>query len=300
MRIYTRAEWNARPPTKVMKHYPKKGIMIHHTASGHNAPQSEAKDLQYQYDCQGWHMRDHNASDILQGVTIFPSGRIVEGRMPWDSDNGAIYNWGGGAVDYVGIENDGTFNGDRYMGDTQYESLVWLCAENVRRGIVPVNFEIKGHRQVYPCRPGDPKPTGCPGNLLDQFVTNGKLERDVRKELEGKEEDMIFGYVVDFKEVAPNDGYKHVYVAAEGWYDLGWVKGICTLLIKNESDEIAVIDVFTTPFSDGKKVSAPPRNDEQSRTAVNMAEFAPKSGFATTLKTNTEITPQLSIIAEKV
>lgn len=186
MRIYTRAEWSARSPTKQMQHYRKRYIIIHHTASG-NGVMSEAADLRYQYNCQGWHTAEHDATDILQAFTVFASGRIVEGRMPWDSDNGAIYNAGGGAVDGVGIECDGTFYGRDMTSAAQYEALVWLCAEIVKR----CNIDTRqarwtfGHREIYPCRLGDPKSTACPGNLLAQFVTNGKLQKDVLALLQG-------------------------------------------------------------------------------------------------------------------
>jgi hypothetical protein len=182
MRIYTRAEWNARPPSgAIPSGLAKKYIIIHHTASG-NEVQSEAADLSYQYSCQGWHMAQYNAVDILQGFTVFKSGRVMEGRMPWDSNNGAIYNAGGGQVDGVGIECDGTFYADgALMGATQYNALVALCREIVARCRIDTTQDrwIYGHREIYPCRPGDPKETSCPGNLLAQFVTNGKLQRDV-------------------------------------------------------------------------------------------------------------------------
>jgi len=185
MRIYTRTEWNAVPPkSKLPSGLKKKGFLIHHTASG-NGILSLEQEKRQQKRWQIQHMgpyTNYKGRDILHGATVFKSGRVFEGRMPWDSNNGAAYNAG---YDWFGIECDGTFYYEgQYMELTQYKPLVELCAYLHRLKGFPLVF--KGHKQI----PGNA--TACPGLLLQQFLLNNKLKRDVKAFLKGqpKEDDM--------------------------------------------------------------------------------------------------------------
>ena len=109
-----------------------------------------------------------------------------------------------------------------------------------------------------------------------------------------QEEDELYE-VIDFKSVQGN-GNLEIFVASEGWYDLGARKGNAYLVIKNESDTPANIQVFTTPFGTVPTFAIPPRSDQNSRLVVDMSKYAPTGGFATTVKSdNPNIVPQLVI-----
>ena len=112
-----------------------------------------------------------------------------------------------------------------------------------------------------------------------------------------KEDTMIYA-VVDFKEDVPQDG-RHVYVAAEGWWDLPDKRANTYLIIKNESDKVANIEVTFTPHSGVFTYAIPPKNDEKSRWELDLVTKAPKNGFATTVKSDVSIVPQISILGDK-
>jgi len=114
------------------------------------------------------------------------------------------------------------------------------------------------------------------------------------------EEDTMIVYPVDFKEVEMQ-GEQHVYVASEGWWDLPAYRANCYLIIKNESEKDATnVEVFTTPFGPGLKIANIPKNtNPASRYAVDMVKYAPKGGFATTVKSKVPIVPQLVIWGDK-
>lgn len=173
MRIYTRAEWGALPPkSKLPSGLTKKGFLIHHTASGNGVltlEQEKAQQRAWQIQHMGAYT-DHKGQDILHGASVFKSGRVFEGRMPWDSNNGAAYNAG---YEWFGIECDGNFYGSHYMGNVQYQALVEFCAYIHKLKGFPLVF--KGHREI----PGND--TACPGNLMHQFINNGKLKNDVAR-----------------------------------------------------------------------------------------------------------------------
>jgi hypothetical protein len=108
---------------------------------------------------------------------------------------------------------------------------------------------------------------------------------------------MIYA-VLDFKEQEAQDG-KHVYVAAEGWWDLPDKRANTYLIIKNESDKIATIEVTFTPHTGVFNYTIPPRADEKSRWELDLVTKAPKNGFATTVKSDVPVVCQMSIIGDK-
>ena len=179
MRIIPRSESGLAPPLRpVYGGYPKQAIIIHHTCSP-NGILSLAAERSIMRAWQLDHETKYNAKDILQAFTVFQSGRIYENRIPYDSDNGAIYNEGGWSYRGIGIECQGDFRRGVYMDDLQYQSLVFLCKSLVGPVIPVSRLQVYGHMQLPPCRPGDKHPTDCPANLLPQFVLNNKLYRDI-------------------------------------------------------------------------------------------------------------------------
>lgn len=124
-----------------------------------------------------------------------------------------------------------------------------------------------------------------------------------------EEEDEMFEVVVPFERVADQtrvleNGKKevqHVWVASEGWWDLAQAAGSCYLVIKNESDAVAPVDIFTTPGGGNGHYDLPDKDNPGSRGVINMQALgAPKGGFATTVKsTNPSIVPQITILAKE-
>lgn len=175
MRIYTRQEIGLRPPRyPVHGGYQKQYFVIHNTASPNYGPgRTFEQDASMVRMWQDYQMRTYPAAkDILENFHVMQSGRLLEGRMPLDSDGGAAYNAGGIGF---GIECEGNWEGGGAMSDLQYRSLVWLCAWVSTQIEIPLEFV--GHRQI----PGND--TACPGVLIQQFGLglgqNGRLKRDV-------------------------------------------------------------------------------------------------------------------------
>jgi len=187
MRIIPRSESGLAPPRgNATGPFEKTCIIIHYTCSpnGILTPETE-KGLMQMW--QNEHEAKYSAWDILQAFSVFQSGRIYENRI-WTSNSGAIYNAGGWSTKGVGIECQGDFRGDVKMSDLQYQALLYLCCSiYIRPGFKPqAGRFIFGHKELYPCRPGDVHSTDCPANLLNQFVVNGKLQNDVLASAKGK------------------------------------------------------------------------------------------------------------------
>ena len=186
MRIIPRSESGLAPPRgNATGPFEKTCIIIHYTCSpnGILTPETE-KGLMQMW--QNEHEAKYSAWDILQAFSVFQSGRIYENRI-WTSNSGAIYNAGGWSTKGVGIECQGDFRGDVKMSDLQYQALLYLCCSiYIRPGFKPqAGRFIFGHKELYPCRPGDVHSTDCPANLLNQFVVNGKLQNDVLASTKG-------------------------------------------------------------------------------------------------------------------
>src|SRR3954462_15374811 len=80
-RVYTRAEWGARPPTspatiiKAPDH-----LVVHHMAFPNSTHYSLAHAFQLSRDCQNLHMDTNGWSDTGQQLTISRGGYVMEGR----------------------------------------------------------------------------------------------------------------------------------------------------------------------------------------------------------------------------
>jgi hypothetical protein len=164
-RIYTTAEWNARPangPIVVENHKPTY-IVVHHTVSpGNNADYSLAHALQISRDIQNFHMDTRGWIDSGQQFTNSRGGYVTEGRhRSLEIVRGRTSHVQGANVanhnsECIGIENEGLYS-TVDVPKRLWDSLVRLVAYIARQyGIAPGS--IKGHR--------DFNSTECPGQVL--------------------------------------------------------------------------------------------------------------------------------------
>jgi hypothetical protein len=163
-RIYSCAEWGARPPADdlVTLDHPADRILIHHIASANSTDYSLEHAFQVARDDQHDHMDNNGWSDTGQHFTVSRGGYRLEGR------HGSLDALRGGSsmiqgahcpgqnTNAIGIENEGLYTSVE-PPRTQFDSLVVFCAYICRQYGIPVE-EIKGHRDFYN--------TECPGDRL--------------------------------------------------------------------------------------------------------------------------------------
>jgi hypothetical protein len=164
-RIYSTAEWNARPATGaiVVENHKPTYIVVHHTVSpGNNEDYSLAHALQISRDIQDFHMDTRGWIDTGQQFTNSRGGFVTEGRhrsleiLRGGTRHVQGANVGNHNSECIGIENEGLYS---TVDVTQalWDSLVRLIAYIADQyGITP-EF-IKGHR--------DFNSTECPGQVL--------------------------------------------------------------------------------------------------------------------------------------
>ena len=163
-RVYTRAEWSARPPTSsitVLDRMPDH-IVIHHTASGNTPDFSWTQAARLSHWIQDLHMDTNGWADAGQQLTISRGGYVMEGR---DRSLWAIQNrkhvlgaQTAGHNDHtIGIENEGLYvdqDTTPMLFDALVQTCAWLCS------VYQLDpFEaIVGHRDYVS--------TQCPGDVL--------------------------------------------------------------------------------------------------------------------------------------
>ncbi|NUT20930.1 MAG: N-acetylmuramoyl-L-alanine amidase [Hamadaea sp.] len=164
-RVYTRAEWSARPsssPITVLA-TPPDHIVVHHTASGNTTDYSLLQAGRLSHWIQDLHMDTNGWSDAGQQLTISRGGYVLEGR---DKSLTAINNGqlavGAQTADQnshtIGIENEGIYvtqNTTTMLFDSLVRTCAWLC---VAYGLDPY-ASIVGHRDYVTT-------TQCPGDVL--------------------------------------------------------------------------------------------------------------------------------------
>ncbi|MFW6692291.1 N-acetylmuramoyl-L-alanine amidase [Streptomyces sp. MAR4 CNX-425] len=164
-RIYTTAEWGARPPEidiVVLDHVPTY-IVVHHTAEpGNSEDYSLEHAMEICRSIQDFHMDGRGWGDTGQQFTISRGGYQLEGRHEsLDVVRGGTRhvqgaNVGGHNSEVVGIENEGLYT-DVDVPAALWDSLVamvaWIAGQYGR----PVE-NIMGHR--------DFNSTECPGDVL--------------------------------------------------------------------------------------------------------------------------------------
>lgn len=162
-RVYTRAEWGARPPTVAATIISAPDhLVVHHTAFPNSTDYSLDHAFQLSRDIQNLHMDTNGWSDTGQQLTISRGGYVMEGRNRSLEAIGKGANVMGAQVagenDHtLGIENEGTYITE-LPTDALWQSLVqtlaWLCGDY---GLDP-HVAIVGHR--------DYNVTQCPGDAL--------------------------------------------------------------------------------------------------------------------------------------
>jgi hypothetical protein len=163
-RIYTRAEWNARPPSSpvtVLNRWPDH-VIVHHTASANTTDYSLAQAFKLSHWIQNLHMDTNGWIDAGQQLTISRGGYLMEGR---DRSLYAIQHGKhvrgaqcAGHNDHtIGIENEGLYTSvdtTPMLFDQLVATCAWLC--DVYR-LDPYQA-IVGHRDYVA--------TQCPGDVL--------------------------------------------------------------------------------------------------------------------------------------
>jgi hypothetical protein len=147
--LITRAEWGAKPPTRVTPlSTPVREIWIHHGAGSSDNPIGQWKGYQsFHMDVRGW-------SDIAYNFGIGKGGEVLEGR-------GALRVGGG-----TGSPQDQRSYSVCFIGNFEVEQPTTaaldacgdLLADLIDKGLLTRDFTIHGDREV--------NQTACPGRYL--------------------------------------------------------------------------------------------------------------------------------------
>lgn len=263
-------------------------------AVGHNSASPNGCGIAIPRGFQAYHI-SKGWSDIGYHWVIDTCGTIYIGRNLVYQGAHAHAEGNIGSMGWCWV---GNFSGGGGLpSKEQIDSARFLCGAH--RATFGYGCESEyGHRWVvYP-----EHATSCPGTNItsQQMLRNwvcGSTPPPPPPKKKGRYNDMI----VPFEKVEKEGGL-FVFVAAEGWCDLDDYKAECWLIIKNEDSKPAKVQIFTTPWAVGGKsdITVPVKTDPASRVAVNMKNFRPKGGFATTVKSNVaNIVPQISMTVEK-
>ncbi|WP_262402780.1 peptidoglycan recognition family protein [Actinomadura sp. CNU-125] len=180
-RLYTRADWDARPPKRpaeVLNRAPDH-IIVHHTATANSKDRSLSHAFALSRKIQRWHMDGNGWDDAGQQLTISRGGIVMEGRnRSLDSIRAGNLAVGAQVLHHndhtIGIENEGTYSTKgvpKRLWTSLVEVCVWLC-EQYR---LDPNEAIAGHR--------DFNNTSCPGDRLYRRLPD--LRREVAARLDG-------------------------------------------------------------------------------------------------------------------
>ncbi|HEX6354557.1 peptidoglycan recognition protein family protein [Actinophytocola sp.] len=174
-RIYTCAEWDARPASGTVTVLNRKPtyIVVHHTAGGNSSDLSLAHAFEISRSIQDFHMDGRGWLDSGQQLTNSRGGHVTEGRHRSVEvlDRGTRHVQGAHVADHnseaIGIENEGLYSSVDVTPQL-WDSLVRLVAYIAQQyGISPSN--IRGHR--------DFNATECPGTVL--YGRLGELRDEV-------------------------------------------------------------------------------------------------------------------------
>ena len=163
-RIYTCAEWGARPPSGTITVLDRKPtyIVVHHTAGGNSSDLSLQHAFSISRGIQNFHMDGRGWIDSGQQLTNSRGGHVTEGRHRSVEilDGGTRHvqgaNVGNHNSEVIGIENEGLYS-TVDVTPQLWDSLVRLVAYIAHSyGISP--DMIRGHR--------DFNATECPGQVL--------------------------------------------------------------------------------------------------------------------------------------
>jgi hypothetical protein len=181
-RVYTRAEWNARPPTGAIRYLDRRPdhIVVHHTAGDNTTDYSLAAAFRHSHWIQDLHMDRNGWIDAGQQLTISRGGYVMEGRSLslraiYERQHVSGAQTAGHNDHTIGIENEGIYVSAPVPG-ALFASLVstcaWLCDQY---GLDPY-VAIVGHRDYVTS-------TVCPGDVL--YARLPELRRRVATALGG-------------------------------------------------------------------------------------------------------------------
>lgn len=162
-RVYTRAEWSARPPNGTVQIINKPDhIVIHHTASPNVSDLSLNAAFAVSHWIQDLHMDQNGWIDAGQQLTVSRGGYILEGRDKTLTAIGQGRNVMGAQTanhngHTIGIEHEGiyvTANVTPELFEASVMTCTWLCQVY---GLDP-HAAIVGHR--------DYNTTQCPGDVF--------------------------------------------------------------------------------------------------------------------------------------
>ncbi|KAB2352427.1 peptidoglycan recognition protein family protein [Actinomadura rudentiformis] len=163
-RVYTRADWKARPPKAVATVLPQgpDHIVVHHTASQNSTDYSLEHAFGLSRAIQNFHMDDNGWDDTGQQLTISRGGFLMEGRNRSLEAIAARQHVRGaqtlGHNDHtIGIENEGTYLTERPTKRLWWK-LAYTCAWLCDTYDLDPYEAIVGHRDYVA--------TACPGDEL--------------------------------------------------------------------------------------------------------------------------------------
>ncbi|MFD0901259.1 peptidoglycan recognition protein family protein [Actinomadura sediminis] len=163
-RLYTRAEWGARPPkvaATVLDRAPDR-IVVHHTATPNSADLSRRHAFALSRSIQDFHMDANGWDDTGQQLTISRGGHLMEGRnRSLEAINAGAHVMGAHTLGHnehtIGIENEGTYMTaapTRALWCRLVATCAWLCDV----------YDLDPHTAIVGHR--DHNDTACPGDVL--------------------------------------------------------------------------------------------------------------------------------------
>ena len=178
-RVYTRAEWGARPATGSIRYLDRQPdhIVVHHTAGANTTDYSLAAAFRHSKWIQDLHMDQNGWIDSGQQLTISRGGYVMEGRQLslraiYERQHVSGAQTAGHNDHTIGIENEGI-----YVSATPpaalFNSLVRTCAWLCDVYSLDPFEAIVGHRDYVA--------TQCPGDVF--YARLPELRQRVAAEL---------------------------------------------------------------------------------------------------------------------
>jgi hypothetical protein len=162
-RVYTRAEWGARPPDYPADIINKPDhLVVHHTASDNVTDYSLDQACKLSHWIQDLHQLTNGWGDTGNQLTISRGGFIMEGRnrtLQAISQGKNVYGvqTANNNSHTLGIENEGIYVSARptqWLWDSLTETLAWLCDV----------YNLDPHQAIVGHR--DYVATQCPGDVF--------------------------------------------------------------------------------------------------------------------------------------
>lgn len=190
-KIYTCAEWGAKPVKVAFIPKPAEGIVTHHTAGPNVTPLPDperelARCFKLARQIQAYHIEENGWADSGQHFTITRSGIILEGRhgtlrqaMRGRCVRGAHCGVGPVNGTHFGAEWEGRYDGVFAVTDEQWKSGVELYAWLATWG----RFDTQN---TFPHKKY--KATACPGKLADHLERLRREAHDLKLRILAQDE----------------------------------------------------------------------------------------------------------------